>query len=168
MSARSATLATPFGPFTVVAGPGDRVLAAGWTEDTDELLALVAPVLRPARVRPGPLHTVAEAAERYFAGDIAAIDTVAVTQRSGPFLERAWDELRAVRPGAPITYAQLAARLDSPRGARAASQACGRNAVALFVPCHRIVRTDGALGGFRWGPGVKRRLLAHEAAPRTP
>jgi methylated-DNA-[protein]-cysteine S-methyltransferase len=70
-----------------------------------------------------------------------------------------------VPAGAPVTYAELAAKAGRPAAVRAAAGACGSNAAALFVPCHRVLRTGGALGGFRWGLDVKRWLLDHEASP---
>jgi methylated-DNA-[protein]-cysteine S-methyltransferase len=88
---------------------------------------------------------------------------VPVAQSATPFLERAWAELRKIRAGVPETYGQLAARCGSPAAVRAAGSACARNPIALFVPCHRIVRTGGGLGGFAYGLDVKRWLLAHEA-----
>ena len=152
---------TPCGPFTVVVDGDGAVLASGWTTDVDALLRVVHPSLRGAAG--GNACPALAAAAAYFDGDLTAIDVVAVRQASGPFLEHAWDVLRRVEPGEAITYAGFAARCGRPGAVRAASAACGRNAAALFVPCHRIVGTDGTLRGFRWGLGVKRRLLAHEA-----
>lgn len=164
--ADAATVRTPFGPFTVVACDGE-VVAAGWSEDVAALLAPVAASLRPSDVRPRrELGAITRAVRAYGAGDLAAVDAVPVRQRSGPYLEHAWEVLRAIRPGAPVTYAQFAERCGSgpgPGSARAAAAACGRNAAALFVPCHRVARGDGGLGGFRWGLDVKRRLRAYEA-----
>jgi methylated-DNA-[protein]-cysteine S-methyltransferase len=68
-----------------------------------------------------------------------------------------------VKPGQPVSYTAFAALAGRPAATRAAAQACARNAVALFVPCHRVLRSDGSLGGFRWGLHVKRWLLAHES-----
>jgi methylated-DNA-[protein]-cysteine S-methyltransferase len=62
-----------------------------------------------------------------------------------------------------VTYAAYATLAGNPAAIRAAASACAKNAAALFVPCHRVVRTGGALGGFRWGVDTKRWLLAHEA-----
>jgi methylated-DNA-[protein]-cysteine S-methyltransferase len=95
---------------------------------------------------------------------LSAIDDVVVRQRSGAFLEHAWDVLRSVPAGAPISYTEYAAKSGRPAAIRGAASACARNAAALFVPCHRVLRSDGTLGGFRWGLAVKRRLLAHESA----
>jgi methylated-DNA-[protein]-cysteine S-methyltransferase len=166
--ARSATVVTPTGPFTVVvaADPGGRdvVLAAGFTPDPAELLPLVHPALRPAAVRAGGRLPVLAAIEAFCAGEVAAIDAVAVRQRSGPFLESAWEALRRVPAGAPVSYAGFAVRCGRPSAVRAAANACARNAAALFVPCHRVLGSDGGLTGFRWGTPVKRWLLDHEAA----
>ena len=101
--------------------------------------------------------------EKFFAGDVSAIDGVAVRQRSGPFLQEAWEVLRTVPAGHPDTYAAFAARCGRPAAVRAAANACARNAAALFVPCHRVLGAGGGLGGFRWGTPVKRWLLDHEA-----
>ncbi|WP_309124389.1 methylated-DNA--[protein]-cysteine S-methyltransferase, partial [Arthrobacter sp.] len=72
--------------------------------------------------------------------------------------------LRTVAPGKPVTYSEYARLSGRPSAIRAAAGACAFNAAALFVPCHRVIRTDGSLGGFRWGVAVKTSLLAREAA----
>ncbi len=173
----TACLDTPDGPFTVVVGPDGVVLASGWTTDPDALVALIHPTLRPARLEPaepvapaGPgspgFNRVRDAVAAYYAGDVAAIDAVPVSQVSGPFRAHAWDVLRAVAPGAPVSYARYAELCGRPAAIRAAAGACAWNAAALFVPCHRVLRTDGTLGGFRYGLDIKRRLLDREAAVR--
>lgn len=159
------TTPTPTGPLTIVVDDDEAVLASGWTSDPHELVELVAGDLRGdgcLRER-GDIGPVTGAVARYLAGDVLAVDDVKVRQRSGPFRSHAWDVLRQVPPGAPVTYAELAAKAGRPAAVRAAAGACGYNAAALFVPCHRVVRTDGGMGGFRWGLDVKRWLLHHEA-----
>lgn len=155
------TIDTPVGPFTIIAN-GDAVLAAGFTDDASALLALVHRGLRDDGAS-ADLDVIVKAARAYFDGDVAAIDAVPVIQRGGEFLGHAWDVLRTVPAGAPVTYTEYARLAGRPPAVRAAAQACARNAAALFVPCHRVVRTDGSLGGYRWGLDVKRWLLAHEA-----
>jgi O-6-methylguanine DNA methyltransferase len=81
-----------------------------------------------------------------------------------PFQQRVWDILRAIPCGATITYTALARRLGEPNGARAVATACAANAIALGIPCHRVVRADGTLSGYRWGIERKRALLNREAA----
>jgi methylated-DNA-[protein]-cysteine S-methyltransferase len=87
---------------------------------------------------------------------------VPVLQKSGPFRAHAWDVLRTVGPGAPVTYTEYAELSGNAKAIRAAASACAFNAAALFVPCHRVVRTDGTMGGFRWGLRIKESLLARE------
>lgn len=80
------------------------------------------------------------------------------------FQRRTWRELLGVAPGTTTTYGEIARRLGKPDAARAVGAAIGANAVAIAVPCHRVVAAQGALGGFRWGLPAKRRLLALEGA----
>jgi AraC family transcriptional regulator of adaptative response/methylated-DNA-[protein]-cysteine methyltransferase len=83
--------------------------------------------------------------------------------RGTAFQQRVWDALRRIPPGETVSYGELARRLGQPRAARAVAQACAANPVAVAVPCHRVVRTDGSLSGYRWGVERKRALLAREA-----
>lgn len=156
------TLDTADGPFTIVASDGD-VLASGWTAALDDLVPLVHSSIRPSTVEPGSVGPAAEAVAAYYGGELGAVDAVPVRQRSGEFLEHAWDVLRGVPAGGPVTYTEYAAKAGRPAAVRAAASACARNAAALFVPCHRVLRTDGSLGGFRWGLEIKRSLLARES-----
>lgn len=79
------------------------------------------------------------------------------------FQRRVWLALREVAPGSTVSYGEIAARIGSPKAARAVAQACASNQLAVAVPCHRIVRKNGELGGYRWGIERKRRLLEREA-----
>jgi methylated-DNA-[protein]-cysteine S-methyltransferase len=167
MTAHMSTVDTQLGPFTALVDAAGAVLASGWTAEADELLALVSPGLRPVgpkwRADLGPVTTAVLA---YHRGELDAMDGIPVRQRSGEFLEHAWEVLRGVPAGAPVSYAELADKAGRPAAVRAAASACARNAAALFVPCHRVLRGDGTLGGFRWGLPIKRRLLDHESAGR--
>ncbi|KQU83378.1 cysteine methyltransferase [Mesorhizobium sp. Root102] len=81
-----------------------------------------------------------------------------------PFQQRVWDVLRTIPCGETIPYTALARRLGQPNGARAVATACAANAIALGIPCHRVVRADGTLAGYRWGVERMRALLNKEAA----
>ncbi|GAC66516.1 methylated-DNA--[protein]-cysteine S-methyltransferase [Gordonia soli] len=162
--ARWSTVSTPSGPFTAVVDEDSVVLASGWTDDPDYLVALVHPTLRPGSLEQiASLGEITDAVIAYYDGDLTAIDDVAVRQQSGDFLVHAWDVLRTVPAGEPVSYTQFAERAGRPAAVRGAASACARNAAALFVPCHRVLRGDGGLGGFRYGLEVKRHLLAHES-----
>jgi AraC family transcriptional regulator of adaptative response/methylated-DNA-[protein]-cysteine methyltransferase len=80
------------------------------------------------------------------------------------FEMRAWDELRRIPRGTTASYAEIARRLGMPSGARAVARACAANPVALVVPCHRVIGSDGSLRGYRWGLDLKRALLDLERA----
>jgi O-6-methylguanine DNA methyltransferase len=163
MTAIIQTIGTPDGAFTILADDRQRVLASGWTDDVVAILARLAPGHRPVDIAEGETDA-ASAAQAYYAGDVHAIDEVPVMQ-SGTAMQRAgWEALRRIEPGAPLTYTGFAALLGSPRAVRAAASICARNAPALFVPCHRVLRGDGSMGGFAWGVEVKRSLLTREAA----
>ncbi len=160
-SATLQTVDTPDGPFTQLADDRGRVLASGWTaEPADVLHRLASP---PSDVREGRTDAAAAVAA-YYDGDLAAIDEVAVAQTGTALQLDGWAALRRIAPGSPLTYAEFAAALGRPSAVRAAASICARNAPALFVPCHRVLRTGGALGGFAWGLDVKRALLARESA----
>jgi methylated-DNA-[protein]-cysteine S-methyltransferase len=159
----SRTIRTPAGPFTFIAHD-KTVIAAGFYDDTATLAALIHPDLRDRVADDADLDVIEAATTAYFDGDVAAIDVVDVEQKSGAFIESAWDVLRTVPGGDPVTYTHLAELAGRPAAIRGAAQACARNATALFVPCHRVIRTDGTLGGYRYGLDVKRWLLAHESA----
>lgn len=144
------TIDTPVGPFTM-AGNGNAVTAAGF---------YLAP---PAGITSQGVPSIAvEAVRAYFDGDIAALTKVPVEQHGTDYLEQCWTTLHTLTT--PITYTELAKLTGRPGAVRAAAQGCARNQVGLFTPCHRVLRTDGTLGGYRWGVEIKRWLLKHEAA----
>ena len=83
--------------------------------------------------------------------------------RGTAFQQRVWQALREIPPGTTASYAEIAARIGAPKSVRAVAQACGANHLAVAIPCHRIVRQDGDLSGYRWGVQRKRALLEREA-----
>ena len=83
--------------------------------------------------------------------------------RGTAFQQRVWQALRRIPPGQTASYADIAARIGSPKAVRAVAQACAANTLAIAIPCHRVVRSDGALSGYRWGVARKRALLEREA-----
>jgi AraC family transcriptional regulator of adaptative response/methylated-DNA-[protein]-cysteine methyltransferase len=83
--------------------------------------------------------------------------------RGTAFQQRVWKSLQEIPAGSTATYSDIAARIGSPKAVRAVAQACGANALAVAIPCHRVIRNDGALSGYRWGVERKRTLLEREA-----
>lgn len=157
------TVDTADGAFTLLVDDEQRVLASGWTADPSAIVARLAERFRPSDIREGETDAAA-AVRAYYDGDLGAIDAVAVRQFGTNLQRTGWDALRRIMPGEPLTYTSFAAALGNPRAVRAAASICARNAPALFVPCHRVLRTDGSMVGFAWGMPVKESLLAREAA----
>jgi methylated-DNA-[protein]-cysteine S-methyltransferase len=100
----------------------------------------------------------------YFDGDLTALNAIKVRQPGAPFSQAAWKAMRRVKAGKTLSYAELADRAGSPAAVRAAGSACAKNAIVLVVPCHRIVKTGGALGNYAYGLNKKEWLLRFEAA----
>jgi AraC family transcriptional regulator of adaptative response/methylated-DNA-[protein]-cysteine methyltransferase len=84
--------------------------------------------------------------------------------RGTAFQQRVWAALRQVGPGTTASYAEIAEAIGAPKAVRAVAQACAANSLAVAIPCHRVVRSDGALSGYAWGVERKRALLDREAA----
>jgi len=84
--------------------------------------------------------------------------------RGTAFQQRVWRALRQIPAGETVTYAELAGKIGDPKAVRAVAGACAANSVAVLIPCHRVIRTDGSLSGYRWGIERKRDLLAREGA----
>jgi methylated-DNA-[protein]-cysteine S-methyltransferase len=166
MEAHTHTCTTPDGPFSIFTTT-NGVLASGWTENLDELKSLIHSTLCPTVIRPDEsaiLSLALDAVAAYYMGEFGLLRKVPVLQHGGTFQLSAWQALHEVQPAQRISYTQLAERAGNPRAVRAAASACANNAVALFVPCHRVLRADGSLGGFRYGLGIKQSLLARESA----
>jgi len=85
--------------------------------------------------------------------------------RGTAFQQRVWQALREIPPGLTVSYSEVARRIGAPRAVRAVASAVAANALAVAIPCHRVVRTDGSLSGYRWGVERKRALIEREAAP---
>ena len=83
--------------------------------------------------------------------------------RGTAFQERVWQALREIPPGTTVSYGKIAERIGAPKSVRAVEQACGANHIAVAITCHRVVRRDGDMGGYRWGVERKRKLLRREA-----
>ncbi|AZC19038.1 MULTISPECIES: bifunctional DNA-binding transcriptional regulator/O6-methylguanine-DNA methyltransferase Ada [Pseudomonas] len=87
--------------------------------------------------------------------------------RGTAFQERVWQALRTIPAGSTASYSEIAQRIGAPRSYRAVAQACGANSLAVAIPCHRVVRSDGDLSGYRWGVERKRQLLERESSPEA-
>jgi methylated-DNA-[protein]-cysteine S-methyltransferase len=157
-------LDTPVGRLLLAATPRGLVRVAFETEDADGVMAELAERVSPRVLRsPRRLDDVARELDEYFAGRRQAFDVPVDLQLARGFRRAVLERLVEVPYARTVSYAELAARAGSPRAVRAVGTACAVNPVPLVVPCHRVVRSDGAPGAYRGGAATKLRLLALEA-----
>jgi AraC family transcriptional regulator of adaptative response/methylated-DNA-[protein]-cysteine methyltransferase len=146
--------ATERGVCRVALGDGAAALEA-------DLLAEF-PAARVVQDKSGKLNGWVSSILAYLDGREPDLD-LPLDIRATAFQRRVWQELQRIPFGKTRSYADVARRIGEPRATRAVAQACGKNPVALVIPCHRVVRADGELGGYRWGVDRKRSLLEQEA-----
>lgn len=116
---------------------------------------------------PGAVDRILPRISSFLTGTDDCRDLVLDISRGTPFQRRVWDALRTIPRGSTRTYGALANALGAPGAARAVGMACGANRISLLIPCHRVVRSGGALGGYFWGLDRKRALLDLERNPET-
>ncbi len=137
------------------------VFAEGWPDRRARLVKRFGDVdLRGAADPAGVSGRLAA----YFAGDLGALDAIAVDSGGTPFQRRVWAALRTIPPGETVSYQTLARRIGAPTAVRAVGAANGDNPVGIVVPCHRVIGADGSLTGYAGGIERKRWLLTHERA----
>jgi methylated-DNA-[protein]-cysteine S-methyltransferase len=111
-----------------------------------------------------PMQLVCSRIRAYFNGDINALENISVDLCGTAFQKQVWTQLRRIRPGTTASYGDLACQVRRPQASRAVGAANGANPVALIVPCHRVIGSDGSLTGYAGGIDRKRWLLQHEGA----
>jgi methylated-DNA-[protein]-cysteine S-methyltransferase len=157
-----AQFASPVGPLTLAAH-GTRVCLLHFGGDDDGVrrrLGRAYPT-EPVETSDNPGAGV-RALQAYFAGELDALDRLDVLLTGTPFQKRVWEALRTVPPGRTASYADIARAIGAPAAVRAVGAANGANPVAVIVPCHRIIGSNGTLTGYGGGLERKRWLLAHE------
>ena len=159
----SSTFASPIGKLYLLTR-GETVLALNLSGFQDLLSSLSPRELEEKIGKSAKVKDVTDKLADYFDGDLKAINSIKVMQPGGDFSQRAWSSMRAIKAGKTESYADLAHRAGSPAAVRAAGSACAKNKIAVIIPCHRIVKTGGAIGAYGWGVKKKIWLLEHENA----
>lgn len=155
------TVKTPIGALSIISR--EQILLAAGFASHDELSKGLLQIDKESDVkRVSTIPAVSDLLDDYFDGDLFALDGISVDQPGERFSQQAWKGMRKVAPGRVISYADLAKKVGSPDAVRAAGSACARNLIAVVVPCHRIVKTGGALGNYAYGLKYKEWLLRHE------
>lgn len=162
MQLRSTTVASPVGDLTLAARD-DRLCLLHFGADEAAVRLTLSRWYpgTPVEAHPDPAGAAAALA-RYFDGDLGALDAMDVELNGTPFQRRVWEALRGIRAGTTCSYADLARRLNADSAVRAVGAANGANPVALVLPCHRVIGSDGSLTGYGGGIDRKRWLLHHE------
>ncbi|WP_061963063.1 methylated-DNA--[protein]-cysteine S-methyltransferase [Demequina aurantiaca] len=160
---------TPFGELAVLVSPEDGVVrSAGFHTAADMALRVSLRQLSRGWA-PGELPHIDAAVEAWLSGDGSLLRGIDVQQDGGPFFQEVWETMRDVPSGETISYQELAEAAGRPRAMRAAGTACARNNIALFIPCHRVIKSGGALGNYGFG-GVEMKAgmiaLEQRASPQ--
>ena len=157
------TMASPIGKLYLLTR-GETVLALNLSGFQDLLATLSVKELEEKITKSSSKSPIVQALEDYFDGDVKAINSIKVKQPGGEFSQKAWSSMRKIKSGTMESYADLAHRAGSPAAVRAAGSACAKNKIAIIIPCHRIIKSGGAIGAYGWGVNKKVWLLTHEGA----
>lgn len=155
---KSIMLETPVGVFTMLLNTDSYVTASGFT-NSETLATRHEVTLRATSTLTE--HAYINLVRRYFNGDKNALSAIPVLQQGGVFQQSIYRKLSEVPFGTTLSYKQLADSVDS-HAVRAAGTACGKNRLVLLIPCHRIIRTDGNIGQYAYGPDIKKSLIDFE------
>lgn len=159
-----ATLPTPIGDLLVVCD-GAALVAIDYAGYEPRMHALLKRnVGESALTRRAISRDIATRLQSYFAGDVTAIDALAIAPVGTEFQQRVWSALRGIPPGTTMTYGAMAARLGLSNSARAVGHANSLNPIAIVVPCHRLIGASGKLTGYAGGLHRKSWLIDHERA----
>jgi methylated-DNA-[protein]-cysteine S-methyltransferase len=159
------TLDTPVGSLLLAATEAGLVKVAFESQDHERVLAQLAERISPRVLRaPARLEDAARQLEEYFAGRRKRFELPLDRTLAHGFRRQVLDRLVEIGYGRTASYAEVAAAAGSPKAVRAVGTACATNPLPLVIPCHRVVRSDGSMGGYAGGAEAKRTLLALEAA----
>ncbi|MGA8493759.1 MAG: methylated-DNA--[protein]-cysteine S-methyltransferase [Terriglobales bacterium] len=162
---------TPIGQMLVVTDRHENLRAVDWTDHEQRMRRLLCIHYGGNGFQFMSTHNangLTDAIDRYFAGELEAIDALPVETGGTPFQRQVWRALRKIRSGTAVSYAHLAERIGRPTAVRAVGLANGSNPVGVVVPCHRVIGSDGSLTGYGGGIERKRWLLQHEQRALQP
>jgi methylated-DNA-[protein]-cysteine S-methyltransferase len=161
-------LESPIGQVTILAHADRPETLTAVVFDGKPFVTSLGEKRGPAAIAPAEPTALLRALARYFDGEVSILDTLAVDAGGTPFQRLVWSELRRIPVGTVISYGELARRIGQPTASRAVAGANAANPVAIVVPCHRVVASDGSLHGYGGGLDRKKWLLDHEARLADP
>ena len=160
---QASTLDTPVGTLYLLSD--EQILLGAGFKSLDDLIKRLSEEDSLQQVKEvKKIAKISDLIADYFDGDLLAINSIEVRQPGAKFSQNVWKSLRKIPPGKTWSYAELAKKSGSPDAVRAAGTACGNNLIAPIIPCHRVVKSGGALGNYGYGVKIKEWLLRHEGA----
>ena len=154
---------TPVGMLYLIAD--DQILLAAGFTGFSELTRRLSPVDASRKSETvEQIPVISDLIDDYFSGDTSALNSIQVRQSGPAFSQSVWKAMRKVPVGKTWSYSELAKRAGSASAVRAVGSACANNLIAPIIPCHRIIKSGGALGNYAYGDEVKQWLLRHEGA----
>ena len=159
----STNLKTPVGELSLIADE-DILIAAGFSGVANLISRLDTQSAEQKLSKSFRIPIISDLISDYFDGDFNSLNGIRTHQSGAKFSQDVWKVMRKIPAGKTISYAELAKRAGSEAAVRAAGTACGNNLIAPIIPCHRIVKSGGALGNYGYGVKVKEWLLRHEGA----
>ena len=160
---QSTTISSPIGKLFLLAR-GETILGLNLSGFHDLVTSLSPQEMEEKITQVKKIQNLSDKLLDYFDGNLRSINSIKVKQPGGEFSQAAWRSMRKIKAGTVDSYADLALNAGNPAAVRAAGSACAKNKIILVVPCHRVVKTGGAIGNY--GPGVDKKiwLLRHEGA----
>ena len=140
---------TPLSNFYMIID-GDTVIKSGFGKPTTEF--------------PVANHRYQDLIKAYFNGDKKALDDIKTDQIGSIFISKVWQEMTKIPAGKTTSYKDLAKKAGNEKAVRATGSACAKNQIPLIIPCHRVIKNDGSIGNYAYGPKIKKFLLNHESA----
>ena len=157
------TAQTPDGDLHLIIDDHEVVRASGFGS-VQELQKRLPAKLRADDMSRLAIHPYQKLVQAYYDGDRTALDHIPRQQDGSHFQQKAWSAISSVPYGKTISYKELAIAADNPGAVRAVGTACGQNRLILLVPCHRVLKSDGSIGNYLYGPRLKAALLSREQA----
>jgi methylated-DNA-[protein]-cysteine S-methyltransferase len=158
------TMHSPVGDAVLISGDDGALRLHFWEDPEHTWQERFRRLYGTAELRPGnDRFGHVTALQRYFAGEVSAVDSIPVVLRGTPFQQQVWNALRTIPVGTTLSYGALAQRIGAPAAVRAVGLANASNPIGVVVPCHRVIGSNGSLTGYGGGLPRKRWLLDHEA-----
>jgi methylated-DNA-[protein]-cysteine S-methyltransferase len=163
MNLKIITVHTPNGAFHIIVDDNDVARASGFGAIADLLKRLPGPILN-ANIQVARSHPYEKLVKAYYYGDGTALARIPRTLNGSDFQKKVWESISSIPYGKTISYRALAETVGNSGAIRAAGTTCGMNRLILLIPCHRVLKSDGSIGNYLYGPNIKKSLLQHEGA----